>query len=90
MPWQRLGDTKLERLGLTPDDVKNAAWWVENGRLSGGHLAVARALIAADGGWGIVGKVLLVPLVRWLAAVGYSVVSRYRYRLPAGTPACKT
>jgi len=40
--------------------------------------------------WGLVGRLLLVPPVSWLAAVGYSVVSRYRYLFPGGTPACKT
>ncbi|HVC70870.1 MAG TPA: DUF393 domain-containing protein [Acidimicrobiales bacterium] len=87
-PWQQLGEVGLERLGLTVDDVSRAAWWVKDGRTSGGHLAVARALMAAGGGWGLVGRVLLVPPVRSLAGVGYRVVARNRYRLPGATPSC--
>lgn len=89
VPFQRLGDAGLARLGLTADDVTRAAWWVEDGRRSRGHLAVAHALMAAGGGWGLVGRVLLVPPLRELAAVGYRIVARYRYRLPGGTPACR-
>jgi predicted DCC family thiol-disulfide oxidoreductase YuxK len=90
VPWQRLGEAGLERLGLTARDTGRAAWWVEDGQKSDGHLAVGHALAAAGGAWGFVGKTLLVPPVRWLAAAGYPVVARYRYRLPGGTSACKT
>jgi predicted DCC family thiol-disulfide oxidoreductase YuxK len=90
IPWQRLGATGLESLGLTVDDVEQSAWWVADGRRAAGHLAVARSLITAGGAWGWVGRALLVPPLRWLAAVGYRLVARYRHRLPGGTPACKT
>jgi predicted DCC family thiol-disulfide oxidoreductase YuxK len=89
VPWQHLGDTGLTRLGLSSDDVTTAAWWVEDGRRFRGHLAVAHALMAAGGGWGLVGRALLVPPLRELAGVGYRLVARYRYRLPGGTPACR-
>ena len=87
VPSQRLGEVDLKRLGLTADEVEKASWWVDGGRKSRGHLAVARALIAAGAGWGLIGQALLLPPVRWLAAVGYLIVSRYRCRLPGGTPA---
>jgi predicted DCC family thiol-disulfide oxidoreductase YuxK len=87
--WQRLGDGGLEELGLTLDEVAGAAWWVNDDQRSGGHLAVAHALAAACGGWGLLGRVLLVAPVRPFAAVGYRLVARYRYRLPGGTPAGK-
>jgi predicted DCC family thiol-disulfide oxidoreductase YuxK len=89
VPWQRLGPGRLEQLGLCADDVARAAWWVEDGRRWGAHRAVARALKAAGGGWGLVGTLLLVPPGRQVAAVGYRIVARYRYRLPGGTPACR-
>jgi hypothetical protein len=60
--------------------------WPEVGRPSRSWARLA----AAGGAWGFVGKTLLVPPVRWLAAAGYPVVARYRYRLPGGTSACKT
>lgn len=86
---QRLGPEGLERLGLSAGDVARAAWWVEGGRAFGGHRAVGRALVAAGGGWGRVGRILLSPPMRPLAAVGYRIVARYRYRLPGATPACR-
>jgi predicted DCC family thiol-disulfide oxidoreductase YuxK len=82
VPWQQLGAEGLGALGLSVEDVSRAAWWVEDGRRDGGHLAVARSLIAARGGWGLIGHLLLVPPVRWLAAIGYRVVvaNRGRFR----------
>ena len=86
---QRLEADGLERLGLTTDDVSRAAWWVQDGRAWGGHRAVGRALMAAGGGWGLVGRILIAPTVAPLAALGYRMVARYRYRLPGATPACR-
>jgi predicted DCC family thiol-disulfide oxidoreductase YuxK len=84
-PWQELGTGGLASLGLTVEDVSRAAWWVEDGRRDGGHLAIARSLIAAGGGWGAIGHLLLVPPIRWTAAVGYRIVAdrRGRFRLRA-------
>ena len=90
VPWQRLGEEGLHRLGLTRSDVTRAAWWVAGDKRSGGHLAVARALVAAGGGWGAVGRLMLVPPVRWAGAICYRLVAHYRYRLPGGSPACRT
>ena len=88
--WQRLNADQLDRLGLTLDDVRSAAWWIDAaGRRSRGHLAIARALRAAPGWPSVVGRVLLVPPVRWLAAGAYPLVARWRHRLPGGTPACR-
>jgi predicted DCC family thiol-disulfide oxidoreductase YuxK len=90
VPWQRLDREDLARAGLTTDQVAAAAWWIdERGRAWRGHLAVASALVAAGGMWGALGRLLFVPPIRWLAAVGYRLVTRYRYRLPGGTPACR-
>jgi predicted DCC family thiol-disulfide oxidoreductase YuxK len=88
--WQRLDAGELDRLGLTPDEVRRAAWWIdESGRRSGGHLAIARALIAAEGWRSVCGKALLVPPFRRLAAGLYPLAARWRHRLPGGTPACR-
>jgi predicted DCC family thiol-disulfide oxidoreductase YuxK len=90
VPWQQLDARELDRLGLTLDGVRRAAWWIdESGRRSGGHLAIARALAAAEGWRSVCGEALLVPPLRWLAAGLYPLVARWRHRLPGGTPACR-
>jgi predicted DCC family thiol-disulfide oxidoreductase YuxK len=86
-PWQWLD---IAALGLTSRDVTTAAYWIdEHGTRHRGHRAIARSLIAAGGGWKVVGALLLVPPISWVAAVGYRLVARYRHKLPGGTPACK-
>lgn len=89
-PWQFLGDGVLASYGLSIDDVKEAAWWVDAaGRRDRGHRAVGRALLAA-GGWRIaLGALTLAPPTSWAAAAVYKVTVRYRSRLPGGTPACR-
>lgn len=90
VPWQRLPAGVLDRLGLTEAQVSGAAWWVDGaGRTWRGHLAVARSLEPAGGGWAAVGRALRVPPFRWLAAAVYAVVARVRGRLPGATPACR-
>src|SRR5438874_12910182 len=89
--WQHLSGAELERLGLPLADVRRAAWWIDpDGRRSRGHLAIARALRAAPGWPSLVGRILLVPPFRWLAAGAYPLIARWRHRLPGGTPACRT
>jgi len=87
---QHLSADDVERLGLTLDDVRDAAWWIDaSGSRSRGHLAIARALRAAPGWPSVVGHILLVPPFRWLAAGVYPLIARWRHRLPGGTPACR-
>ncbi len=89
--WQDLGGDGLAELGLTPADGQKAAWWVDSdGRLFEGYLAVAKSLIAAQGWRGAVGKMILIPPVGGVAAVGYRIVVRNRHRLPGSTNACRT
>ena len=86
-PWQRLD---LAALGLTERDVTTAAYWVdEHGRPYRGHRSIAKALVAAGGAWRVVGVVLQIPPISWIAAVAYLVIAKNRHRLPGGTPACK-
>jgi predicted DCC family thiol-disulfide oxidoreductase YuxK len=85
-----LGPDGLRRLGLEIDQVQNAAWWVdEQGVLSGGHCAVAKALSAGSGWRHLAGTLIQTPPFSLLAAGAYRIVARYRYRLPGGTPACR-
>lgn len=86
-PWQRLD---LEALGLTERDVTTAAYWIdETGKKHRGHRSIGKALVRAGGRWKPVGALILLPPFSWLAALGYALVAKYRYRLPGGTPACK-
>ncbi len=88
--WQHLSADQLEHLGLTLDDARSAAWWIDPSRgASRGHLAIAHALRVANGWPSVVGRVLLVPPTRWLAATAYPLLARWRDRLPGGTPACR-
>lgn len=79
---QDLDDADLARVKLDRAEVMRAAWWIDNGEKSRGHLAVGKALAASRGPWGLVGSILLVPPVRWLAALGYSIVVRSRRLIP--------
>jgi len=70
--------------------VRAAVWWIDaDGRRSRAHVATARALLAGSGWSAVLGHALLAPPFRWLAAAGYPLVSRWRHRLPGGTPACR-
>jgi predicted DCC family thiol-disulfide oxidoreductase YuxK len=86
-PWQVLD---LPALGLTEQQVTEAAWWVGTDRRpQRGHRAIAGALRAMGGGWAVLGRVLTLPVISLLARAGYWLVARYRYKLPGGTPACR-
>ena len=90
VPWQRLGVQGLTDLGLSERDVRHAAYWVEaDGRLSRGHAAVAKALIAGNSWMRAAGHVASVPPGSWLARPAYWLVARYRHRLPGATDACR-
>ncbi len=90
-PWQFLSADELAALGLTVEQAGKSVWWIEAGhRAYPAHLAAAHALMAARGGWATLGRLLLVPPFRWLAALGYPVVSHLRHLLPGGTPTCRT
>ena len=54
-----------------------------------GHRAIAKSLVAGRGWTRLAGIAVSVPPFSWAAAAAYPVVSRYRHRLPGGTPACR-
>jgi predicted DCC family thiol-disulfide oxidoreductase YuxK len=89
IPWQHLSPDFAKQTGLTEDDFKRSAWWIDGDRRYEGARAVAFALIAAGGPWSMIGRLLLTPPLSWVAPIGYRLVARYRYRLPGGTPACR-
>ncbi len=84
--WQL---TDLAGLGITEAQAIEAVQWVQvDGTASSGHEAIAAALSTAGWGWRVVGRVLLMPGISWLAAKAYRLVADNRQRLPGGTPAC--
>ena len=84
-PWQDLGAEGLAELGLSVEEAREAAWWVDGAGRYRGHLAIGHALAERSR----LGRVLLVPPLSWLGAAAYPLVARYRHRLPGGTPACR-
>ena len=84
--WQHLD---LDANGLTEDEVRTAAYWVDGADKRRGVRAVAQALRSCGGAWPAVGRLIDLPPVRPFAALGYEVVARNRHRLPGGTPACR-
>lgn len=79
----------LDALGVTLDDVQHYAWFLTPKHQYGGHLAFSALLRSQPrielrfAGW-----MLATPPFSWAAAVGYSLIARYRHLLPGGTPAC--
>ncbi len=82
--------TDLTALGLTEEQAADAVQWVQiDGTVRSGHEAIAAALSSAGQIWGIVGRIVLLPGISWVAAKVYRLVADNRYRLPGGTPACR-
>lgn len=89
VPFQALGSEDLAGFGLTPDDVRKTAWWVDSsGRRDGGHRAVGRALLECRGWRRVLGRAVLLPALSVISRSGYALVSRYRHMLPGGASAC--
>ncbi|GAA5013383.1 polyprenol phosphomannose-dependent alpha 1,6 mannosyltransferase MptB [Actinopolymorpha pittospori] len=86
LPWQF---ADLAAVGTTQARAEREVLWVgQDGRIDGGAQAVARLLLHARGGWSVLGALLRVPPVRWIAHVVYRAIANNRHRLPGGTPAC--
>jgi predicted DCC family thiol-disulfide oxidoreductase YuxK len=87
LPWQR---ADLTALGVREQDARDAVQWVgDDGTVYSGAVAAARLLAAAGGLWKVIGWLLLLPVVRTVAALVYRLVAANRHRLPGGTPACR-
>jgi NADH dehydrogenase len=89
-PWQTMADDELARHHLTRRELSEAAWWVDDpGLRDKGSRAAGRAFRAIGGPWAVLGWLSLYPPTSWIAAGLYRLVSRYRFKLPGGTPACQ-
>jgi predicted DCC family thiol-disulfide oxidoreductase YuxK len=87
VPWQR---ADLDALGSTAEAAaKEVQYVAADGRVSAGAEAIARLLLARGGVVGALGRLMLLPGVRGVAAWVYKKVSDNRGRLPGGTPACR-
>jgi len=81
--------TDLAELGITEEQATDAVQWVQiDGTVRSGHEAIAAMLVTAGRIWKIIGRMILLPRISWMAAKVYRLVARNRYRLPGGTPAC--
>ena len=78
VPWQTLD---LPAVGLSEQQVRTAAYWLDDGTTDHGEGAIARSLMACGRGYAVIGRALLVPGVRQVAGVGYRIVARNRGRL---------
>ena len=82
----------LDVYGLTGDDVKAAAWWIDaDGTAYGGHEAAAKTLERCTGPWPAVGRSLTVWPLRLGARAVYRWVADNRHRLRRpGRKVCPT
>ena len=84
--WQLVD---VAQFGLTEADTGRRVYFVTKGDAYGGHLALAQVLwLRREIGWKALGLMMTVPPTCWFASVVYSLLSRFRHRLPGGTPAC--
>jgi predicted DCC family thiol-disulfide oxidoreductase YuxK len=84
--WQL---TDLAELGITEGQAADSVQWVQiDGTVRSGHEAIAAVLITAGRIWKIIGRMVLLPGISWMAAKAYRLVADNRYRLPGSTPAC--
>jgi len=84
-PWQR---SNLPELGLTQEQCETAVQFIEGGRVTSAHVAVARILIYGKKGWAILGYLMLLPGIKQIAGVAYRWVAKNRDRMPGGTAEC--
>jgi predicted DCC family thiol-disulfide oxidoreductase YuxK len=79
----------LAELGITEEQATDSVQWARiDGTVRSGHEAIAAVLSTAGPIWRIIGRIVLLPGISWMAAKVYRLVARNRYRLPGGTPAC--
>ena len=80
----------LAALGVTAERAQQEVLWVDgDGAVSGGAAAVTRLLRAAGLPWSVLGVLISLPPLRWVAPPVYRLVAANRHRLPGGTPACR-
>ena len=88
--WQA---TDLVPLGVTRQQCAAAVQWVDDNGVVAGPVAIAALLHTAAGprglAWRVLGRLLGLRPVLWLAWPVYRLVARNRHRLPGGSAACE-
>jgi predicted DCC family thiol-disulfide oxidoreductase YuxK len=85
-PWQR---ADLPLLGVDQQRAEYEVLWVTPvGKVYGGAQAVAKLLLGSGRGWAVLGGLLRLPPLCWVAHASYRLVANNRERMPGGTPAC--
>jgi predicted DCC family thiol-disulfide oxidoreductase YuxK len=81
--YQPYQTAELAALGVSEAEAAHSLLWVaRSGRIGQGSAAVARLLVASGGLLALLGRVLLVPPVSWLAQLVYRLVAILRHHLP--------
>lgn len=85
--WQLVDVTKY---GLLQQQAQKRVYVIDQGNAFGGHEAFAQ-LLRLQKSWFLstVAFIMVVPPICWLSRIAYSLIARYRHKLPGGTPACK-
>lgn len=82
--WQVID---LVALGVTEEQARDAVQWVQvDGTVCSGHEAIASTLNTAGRIWKVIGHMLLLPGISWVAAKVYRLVATHRHRLPEAHP----
>jgi predicted DCC family thiol-disulfide oxidoreductase YuxK len=85
-PWQC---ADLPSLGVDQRRAEYEVLWVTPaGTVYGGAPTVAKLLLNCGRGWAVLGGLLRMPPIRWVAHGVYRLVADNRQRMPGGTPAC--
>lgn len=85
-PWQWV---PTERLPVDPDRLGHEVVLVRDAEVFGGAQALAVCMTTGSSRWPWLGRFLLLPVVRQVAAAGYRLVARNRHRMPGGTTTCR-
>ena len=88
VPWQR---ASLTDFGLTEQQASTRVYFVsDSGSVFGGHRAFAALLrLQPQRIYKVLGGLIVLPPISWIAGFAYALVAKYRHKLPGGTPACK-
>lgn len=85
-----LQEADLAAAGVDPGRAQGEIPYVgPDGRVSYGSDAIGRALLDGGPRTALLGRVLLAPFLRPIAARLYRFVARHRHRLPGGSATCE-
>ena len=85
-PWQALD---LDKFGLTEANCATAAYWVQDGQNYRGADAFVHGLQVCSAPWSLIGKLMGIPPIVWIARGVYPIIAKYRHKLPGATDACR-